>query len=56
MFSFADEKFEALTGGIVKYDEELKNRSHPSNLVFLYVDDIEEWIVVGSILPAGLQG
>lgn len=46
MFSFPDEKFQALCGGIVKSDGDPKSRSQEGNLLYLYADDIEEMMAV----------
>lgn len=55
MFSFPDEKFQHLGGGIVKSDEDPSSRSRKGNLLYLYVDDIEEMIAVSHFIHMGSQ-
>ena len=49
MFSFPDEKFQHLGGGIVKSEGDPSSRSRKANLLYLYVHDIEEMIAVGPL-------
>jgi predicted enzyme related to lactoylglutathione lyase len=55
MFSYPDDAFKQLGGGIVKIDGDRKIRSERGNIVYLYVHDIEEMIAVRSFLHKGLQ-
>lgn len=56
MFSFPDEKFQHLGGGIVKSDGDPTSRSRNGTLLYLYVNDIEEMIAVSPFLHTSLQG
>jgi predicted enzyme related to lactoylglutathione lyase len=55
MFSYPDDAFKDLDGGIVKIDGDRKIRSERGTIVYLYAHDIEEMIAVRSFLHKGLR-
>ena len=50
MFTFPDEKFQHLSGGICHCEGDLTIQSKHSNTLYLYGHEIEEMIVVSRIL------
>jgi hypothetical protein len=55
MFSYPDDAFKDLDGGIVKIDGDGKIRSERGTIVYLYAHDIEEMLAVRSFLHEGLR-
>lgn len=55
MFNYPDERFQHLSGGIVKSEKNTSSQTHEGNMVYLYVHDIEEMIEVSSFFQNRVQ-